>query len=66
MNGGELAKAVHTLRPGLPVLFTSGYPEGSIVQQGRLEAGVHLLNKPYRRQQLAAKIREVLMAAGRR
>jgi PAS domain S-box-containing protein len=63
MNGGELAKAIHALRPGLPVLFTSGYTESGIVQGGRLEAGVHLLNKPYRRQELAAKIREALDAA---
>jgi PAS domain S-box-containing protein len=60
MGGRELADAARQLRPSLKVLFTSGYTENSIVHQGRLDPGVRLLNKPYRREQLAAKIREVL------
>ena len=60
MGGRELADAARKLRPSLKVLFTSGYTENSIVHQGRLDPGVKLLNKPYRREQLAAKIREVL------
>jgi PAS domain S-box-containing protein len=63
MDGGELAEAARALRPGLPVLFTSGYTERGIVQRGRLEPGVHLLNKPYRRQDLAEKVRELLRPA---
>jgi hypothetical protein len=42
------------------VLFTSGYTENAVVHQGQLEAGVALLNKPYRKADLAQKIREVL------
>jgi hypothetical protein len=42
------------------VLFTSGYTENAVVHQGQLEAGVTLLNKPYRKADLAKKIREVL------
>jgi PAS domain S-box-containing protein len=60
MDGGELAEAARALRPELPVLFTSGYTERGIVQRGRLEPGIHLLNKPYRRQELAEKVREML------
>ena len=48
------------LRPGLRVLFTSGYTENAIVHHGRLDRGVHLINKPYRRRDLARKLRIVL------
>jgi CheY-like chemotaxis protein len=64
MNGRELADACRAMRPGLKVLFTSGYSENAIVHQGRLDHGVHLLGKPYRRQDLAAKVRKVLDEAG--
>jgi CheY-like chemotaxis protein len=60
MNGPQLAKEAHKRVPGLHVLFTSGYTENAIVHQGRLDPGVHLLNKPYRRADLAIKIREAL------
>ncbi|MGA7867191.1 MAG: hypothetical protein WCA23_24925, partial [Stellaceae bacterium] len=46
--------------PKLRVLFTSGYTENAIVHNGRLDAGVELLSKPYGREQLAAKVRRVL------
>ncbi len=60
MNGRQLAELACQLRPGTRVLFTSGYTENAIVHHGRLDRGVHLLNKPYRRQELAAKVRKVL------
>lgn len=60
MNGRQLADATRNLRPDIKVLFTSGYTENAIVHHGRLDRGVHLLNKPYRRQELAAKVRKVL------
>jgi CheY-like chemotaxis protein len=63
MNGPQLAEAAHALLPGLPVLYTSGYTENAIVHHGRVDAGVNLLHKPYRRQVLADKIRSTL--AGR-
>ena len=62
MNGRQLSEAAAKLRPGLKVLFTSGYTENAIVHQGRLDRGVQLLSKPYRREELAAKIRKVMDA----
>ncbi|MGF6478770.1 PAS domain S-box-containing protein [Paraburkholderia sp. JPY419] len=48
------------LLPHLKVLFTSGYTQNAIVHGGRLDPGVDLLSKPYSREQLARKIRQVL------
>jgi CheY-like chemotaxis protein len=60
MNGKQLADAALLRHPGLKVLFTSGYTEDAIVHQGRLDPGVNLLGKPYRRADLVAKVRQVL------
>lgn len=46
--------------PDLPMLFTSGYPQNAILHQGQLDDGFHLLAKPYRRQELADRIRKEL------
>ncbi|UYN95357.1 MAG: response regulator [Enhydrobacter sp.] len=62
MNGRELADAARRLRPGLAVLFTSGYTENAIVHHGRVDTGAELLGKPYRRHELAGKVRKVLDA----
>ena len=60
MNGRELADAVTRRRPGVPVLYTSGYSEAAIMHNGRLDPGVALLNKPYRQADLARSMRQVL------
>jgi CheY-like chemotaxis protein len=62
MNGRQLAECVLMRRPGVNVLYTSGYTENAIVHHGRLDPGVALLNKPYRKSDLARKIREALGA----
>ncbi len=59
----DLAREALTLRPDLPVLFTSGYTENAIVHHGRLDEGVQLLSKPYARDDLARRIRGLLRAA---
>jgi len=60
MNGRQLADAARRIRPALKILFTSGYTENAIVHHGRLDHGVLLLNKPYRRADLARKVRAAL------
>ncbi|MDY0068637.1 MAG: PAS domain S-box protein [Porticoccaceae bacterium] len=56
LNGPQLAEQALALRPGLRVLFTSGYTENAIARQGQLDSGIPLLNKPYRQGELMAKI----------
>lgn len=60
MNGRELAQRARGLRPTLRVLYTSGYTENAVVHHGRLDPGVNLVSKPYRRAELAARVRAVL------
>jgi CheY-like chemotaxis protein len=62
ITGRRLAEEATRERPGLRTLFTSGYTENSIVHHGRLDPGVNLLSKPYKKRDLAQKIREVLDA----
>jgi signal transduction histidine kinase len=62
MNGHELARAALALRPSLRVLFTSGYPGTALRNGDTLGHGAHILSKPYRKQHLARKLREVLEA----
>lgn len=64
MNGRELAEAVRLRRPGVRVLYTSGYTDNTIVHEGHLDPGVALLRKPYRKADLSQKIREMLAAEG--
>jgi PAS domain S-box-containing protein len=60
MNGRQLVDTALVRRPGLKTLFTSGYTENAIVHHGRLDTGVLLLAKPYRKSDLARMIRLAL------
>jgi YesN/AraC family two-component response regulator len=62
MNGYQLAQAVLARRPQIKVLYTSGYTENVLMQDGHLTDGVRLLSKPYRKMDLARLVREVLDA----
>jgi CheY-like chemotaxis protein len=59
----ELARQAKKLFPNIEVLFTSGYTQNAIVHSGRLDPGVELISKPYRREDLARKIRHMLANA---
>jgi CheY-like chemotaxis protein len=65
MTGRQLAEAARGTRPGMPVLFTTGYSPYAIVHQDRLEANVDLLAKPYTQVELVHKVRSVLDEARR-
>jgi len=60
MNGRQLADEAVRRRPDLKTLFTSGYTENAIVHHGRLDSGVLLLAKPYRKSELAKMLRTAL------
>ena len=59
-NGPALADEVLRLRPGVKVLYTSGYTKDAMATHGRIDPGVALIHKPYRKIELARKIRAVL------
>jgi PAS domain S-box-containing protein len=63
INGRELADEAGRRKPSLKVLFTSGYTEDAIVHHGRLDPGVLLLPKPYRKADLARMLRQALAGA---
>jgi len=63
LAGRALAAKAMEIRPGLKVLFASGYFEGALVGKGQLETDVQFLAKPYRKKELARKIEEVLSTA---
>ena len=60
MNGRKVADEAQRRRPGLKVLFTTGYTRNAIIHHGRLDEGVELISKPFTALDLAAKIRAVL------
>ena len=60
MNGRQLVDEALKRRPALKTLYTSGYTENAIVHHGRLDSGVLLLAKPYRKSELARMIRLAL------
>jgi PAS domain S-box-containing protein len=60
MNGRQLVDQALKRRPALKTLFTSGYTENAIVHHGRLDSGVLLLAKPYRKSDLARMFRQAL------
>ncbi len=63
MNGRQLADELMKARPDLRVVYTSGYTENEIIHHGRLDSGVLLLAKPYRKSDLARMVRRAFDAA---
>ena len=62
VNGRALADAARSARPGMRVLFTTGYTRNAVLKNGTLDHGVHFIAKPFNLAALAAKVREVLEA----
>ena len=60
LSGRDLADRVRTARPGIKVMFMSGYTDEAVVRHGKLDAGVAYLQKPFGPEALARKVREVL------
>ncbi|HEY4542379.1 MAG TPA: response regulator, partial [Noviherbaspirillum sp.] len=60
LRSPDLARQAKAILPGIGVLFTSGYTQNAIDHGGRLDQGMELISKPYRREDLARKVRQVL------
>ena len=60
MNGRQVADHLLAARPGLKVVFMSGYTDAAIVEHGVLEPGTHFLQKPFTPDGLSRKVREAL------
>jgi CheY-like chemotaxis protein len=60
MNGRQMADAARVGRPGLKVLFITGYAENAVVGNGHLEPGMAVLTKPFAVDGLAVRIKELI------
>jgi CheY-like chemotaxis protein len=60
MDGPELARQVLALRPGLAVLFMSGYTDDEVVRRGLLDAGQPFLQKPFTPEVLGRQVAQLL------
>jgi CheY-like chemotaxis protein len=63
VNGRQVADAARAVRPGLKVLFITGYAENAVLSHGHLDPGMHVLTKPFAMGALASRIKELI--AGR-
>ena len=60
MNGRQVADAARASRPGLEVLFITGYAENAVLNHGHLERGMHVLTKPFAVEALVRRVREIV------
>ncbi len=60
MNGRQVADAGRALRPGLKVLFITGYAENAIIGDGQLEPGMEVITKPFEIDALANRVRNAI------
>lgn len=62
LNGRQVADAARSVRPGLKVLFITGYAENAVLSHGHLDPGMHVMTKPFAIDALATRIRELIEA----
>jgi DNA-binding response OmpR family regulator len=62
INGRELANRARELQPNIRVLFMTGYSQDAFVHQGRMDPEIELIEKPFRSERLAARVRAMLDA----
>jgi CheY-like chemotaxis protein len=60
LNGRQVADAARNLRPELKVLFITGYAENAVLSHGHIDAGMHVLTKPFAMEALASRITGLL------
>ena len=60
MNGRQVADAARVARPGLKVLFITGYAENAVLSHGHLDPGMHVLTKPFAMEALASRIKDLI------
>ena len=60
LNGRQVADAARAMRPGLPVLFITGYAETSVLSHGDLDPGMHIVTKPFGVDDIGQRIRAIL------
>ena len=60
MNGRQVADAARVARPGLKVLFITGYAENAVLSHGHLDPGMHVLTKPFAMEALASRIKNLI------
>ena len=63
-SGREIAKRVSALRPGIKVLYMSGYTDDALIRDHGLDESFAFLQKPFSQRSMAAKVREVLDSDG--
>ena len=64
MNGRQVADAGRALRPGLKVLFITGYAEAAALGTGQLGPGMHVMTKPFPLDALAMRIKALIAGSG--
>ncbi|MDO9369723.1 MAG: response regulator [Sphingopyxis sp.] len=57
MNGRQFAEAARALQPGLEVLFITGYAENAVLNHGHLDAGMHVMTKPFQMDSFARRVK---------
>ncbi len=62
MNGRQVADAARPARPGLKILFVTGYAENAAVGNGHLDSGMHVIAKPFAMTQFGNKVRDMIAA----